>query len=91
MASSLAARMLAAAPKSKAALLNQTSVGDKVTIAKFAIPMVNLMMSGSINGGMTCGIQQIVGDSRTFKCVDKDTPLTIYVTDEIKEKYFSDR
>ena len=67
MASSLAARMLAAAPKSKAALLNQTSVCDKVTIAKFAIPMVNLMMSGSINGGMTCGIQQIVGDSRTFK------------------------
>ena len=90
MASSLAARILAAAPKSKAALLNQTSVGDKVTIAKFAIPMVNLMMSGSINGGMTCGIQQIVGDSRTFKCVDKDTPLTIYVTDEIEEKYFPD-
>lgn len=70
---SLASKILGLAPKSKAVMLSQTSIGDKPILAKMKIPILNVMMSGKLDGGMTCGITQIVGDSRTFKsntCVE---------------------
>lgn len=65
--SSLASRLIKAAPKSKACIVNQTDIGEKTTIAKYPIPLMNLMFSGSFNGGLCFGVHQLVGDSRTFK------------------------
>lgn len=65
--SSIASRLIKAAPKSKACIVNQTDIGEKTTLAKYIIPLMNLMFSGSFNGGLCFGIHQLVGDSRTFK------------------------
>ncbi|ACV50256.1 UvsX RecA-like recombination protein [Delftia phage PhiW-14] len=65
--SSLAARLIKAAGKSHATMLSASDLGRKDVICHSSIPILNVMLSGELNGGITCGITQVVGDSRTFK------------------------
>lgn len=65
--SSLASRILAMSPKSRATMINQTNIGEKNIICNMPVPILNLLMSGFFGGGLTCGITQLVGDSRTYK------------------------
>jgi RecA/RadA recombinase len=45
------------------------------------VPMVNVALSGNIKGGLQAGLTMLVGNSRTFKCFDGETPITV-VSDE---------
>jgi RecA/RadA recombinase len=72
--SSLASRLIkAAGPKTLATTLDASAFGDKRVICKTMVDILNVMCSGHMDGGITAGITQIVGDSRTFKtnlCVE---------------------
>ncbi len=66
--SSLASRLIKSAGKeSLATALSTSSYGDKKVICQTTIPIMRIMMGGSLKGGLTSGIVQVVGDSRTFK------------------------
>jgi RecA/RadA recombinase len=72
---SLAQRLIKAASDAAAksgvgnrvGLLNKSEYFDKDAIFKSRIPLVNLMFSGELTGGITAGSTMVVGDSRTFK------------------------
>lgn len=67
-AKSLAARILqSAGPKSKASIINQSNIGNKNILASTPVAIVNLLLSGFLKGGITSGITQVVGETRTFK------------------------
>lgn len=72
--SALAARLMKAAGKdSLATIMTSSNHGDKTIIARTNVPILNVMMGGDFDGGITAGITQVVGDSRTFKtntCVE---------------------
>ncbi|AXF41388.1 RecA-like recombination protein [Acinetobacter phage SH-Ab 15599] len=77
--SSLAQRLIKAAPKSMATMISKTDIGVKSKIASFVIPLMNLMYSGSFQGGLCAGIVQLVGDSRTFKTNKAVTAAKAYL------------
>lgn len=64
---SLMNRILASVPKSRAAVLSQSNFFTKEKCFSSRIPLINLMISGHFNGGISPGIHQLVGESRTFK------------------------
>jgi len=41
------------------------------------VPMVNVALSGRLDGGLQSGLTMLAGDSRTFKCFDGTTPINI--------------
>ena len=45
------------------------------------VPMLNVALSGELNGGLTSGHTMLAGASKHFKCVRPDTPLVVYVID----------
>lgn len=66
--SSLASRLMKAAGKgSMATVMTASGHGDKVVLCKTHVPILNVMIGGDLDGGITAGLTQIVGDSRTFK------------------------
>ena len=90
MNNSLASRLMRSLPKgSLVSVLSESDYLDKGVVCSTDIPAINLLLSGKLDGGVIPGITQLVGDSRTFKCTKGDTPLRIFVTQEIYDKYFS--
>lgn len=72
-AASLASRLIKSAGKSMATVMTSSNMGDKKTLAQTSVPILNVMLGGDLDGGITAGITQLVGDSRTFKsnlCVE---------------------
>lgn len=53
--------------KSRAQVLADSDYFDKDVIATTRVPINNVMLSGRLDGGITPGITQVIGDSRTFK------------------------
>jgi hypothetical protein len=47
-------------------------------VTSTSVPMVNVALSGSIDGGLTSGLTVLAGPSKHFKCLGGDTPITIY-------------
>ena len=45
-------------------------------------PMINLALSGDIDGGLTSGLTMIAGPSKHFKCAAFDTVLEIFTKDK---------
>ena len=43
------------------------------------IPMLNVALSGAIDGGLASGLLTIAGKSKNFKCLGPNTPITIYI------------
>lgn len=66
MSSSLMAKMLKSAGKT-ASVLDSSDYAEKQVLCTTPVPMVNAMLSGSLDGGLKPGLTQLVGDSRTFK------------------------
>lgn len=48
-------------------VLSESKLSAKKPLAKLDIPMLNVALTGDVDGGMYSGCMQIVGDSRTFK------------------------
>lgn len=68
MANSLMARLLKKAGKdSKISVLSESHFFDKDVIFRSITPAINMMLAGDFDGGVTPGLYQVVGDSRTFK------------------------
>lgn len=68
MSKSLMSKLLKAVGKgSRATVLTHSNFFDKEMIFKSRVPIINLMISGRLDGGVGPGIHQLVGDSRTFK------------------------
>lgn len=66
--SSLAKRMISVSGKeSLAGMMGASNYGDKKVICQTDVPALNILLGGDLDGGITCGVTQIVGDSRTFK------------------------
>lgn len=64
--SSLMAKMLKSAGKT-ASVLSSSDFAEKQVLCTTTVPMVNVMLSGALDGGLKPGLTQVVGDSRTFK------------------------
>ena len=43
------------------------------------VPMINVALSGDLDGGFKAGVTTFAGLSKTFKCLGADTPLDIYI------------
>lgn len=68
MASSLMSRLLKKAGKdSKISILSESHFFDKDVVFRSITPAINMMLAGDFDGGVTPGLYQVVGDSRTFK------------------------
>lgn len=68
MATSLAQRLIASTGKtSRASILTQSKFFDKAPLCKTDTPLINALLSGHLDGGLTAGVTMLVGDSRTFK------------------------
>lgn len=92
MANALMSKLLKSVGKSsRASVLASSDFVTKDMVFQSRVPIINLMIGGSLDAGVSPGIHQLVGESRTFKCACSDTPLNIYVTDEIYNLYFKDR
>jgi RecA/RadA recombinase len=53
--------------------MTASNLGDKRVICQTAVPILNVMFGGDLDGGLTAGVTQVIGDSRTFKtniCVE---------------------
>lgn len=62
------AKLLAANKKNPYfAVLSESKYINKEVVARTTIPLMNVMFSGMVNGGVIGGSHQIVGESRTFK------------------------
>lgn len=48
-------------------VMSQSKYINKEVVAKTSIPLMNIMFSGAVDGGIVGGSHQIVGESRTFK------------------------
>lgn len=48
---------------------------------KTPVPMINVALSGRIDGGLTCGVTMIAGPSKHFKCLGPDVVIEVYVED----------
>lgn len=66
MANSLMSKLLKNAGK-VGSVLSSSDFADKPVVCSTPVPMVNVMLSGSLDGGLKAGLTQLVGDSRTFK------------------------
>jgi hypothetical protein len=42
------------------------------------VPMINVALSGDVDGGLTSGLTVLAGASKHFKCVGGNTPIVIY-------------
>lgn len=61
-------RLQGVAKKNKyASILSESKSANKGVVAPINIPILNVALSGDLNGGLYAGITQIVGDSRCFK------------------------
>jgi RecA/RadA recombinase len=72
-ASSLASRLIKSSGKSMGTILSVSNMGDKRVINQTDVPILNVMLGGDLDGGITSGVTQVIGDSRTFKtniCVE---------------------
>lgn len=68
MTKSLINRIIKSAGKgSRATVLDQSDFFSKDVLCQTEVPIVNIMLGGSLDGGITPGITGLVGDSRTFK------------------------
>lgn len=66
--SSLIDRMQSVAKKNKySSILSESKSANKGVLASLNIPILNVALSGDVDGGLFGGITQIVGDSRCFK------------------------
>jgi RecA/RadA recombinase len=66
--SSIMSKMLAKAGKF-ASVLSSSPFAEKKVLCSTNVPMINVMMSGELDGGLKAGLTQVVGESRTFKSV----------------------
>lgn len=65
---SLVSKVLKSVGKnSRAVVLSQSSFINKDHVFQSHIPIANLMISGSFDGGCAPGVSQICGDARTYK------------------------
>lgn len=48
-------------------------------ITTTSVPMINVALSGSIDGGLTSGLTVLAGPSKHFKCLGPDTPIFVYI------------
>lgn len=61
------------------ALLTDSVFYAEKDVTQTPVPMVNVALSGSIDGGLTSGLTILAGPSKHFKCVSGDTPLVIFM------------
>lgn len=64
--SSLMTKMLKSAGKGSS-VLSGSDFAEKNVLCSTSVPMVNVMLSGELDGGLKAGLTQLIGDSRTFK------------------------
>lgn len=58
--------------------LTKSKVYGKKDMVPTMVPMINVALSGRIDGGLTPGLTLIAGPSKHFKCVGGDTLIEVY-------------
>jgi hypothetical protein len=62
--------------------LDKSTVFETKEFIKTDVPILNLALSGDIDGGLTAGLTLLAAPSRHFKCLDGSEEIEIYVEDE---------
>jgi hypothetical protein len=63
----------------EADVLSESEFYAEKDITSTSVPMINVALSGSIDGGLTSGLTILAGPSKHFKCVGPNTPIYIYI------------
>lgn len=62
---------------SLASVLSQSKFIEKDILCDSGVPILNIGLSGQVDGGITSGVTQLVGQSRTFKCLGGNEPMYV--------------
>ena len=77
---SLLSKLASSLPKgSMSATMEDSSFADKQVVATTDVPVLNIMLSSMVDGGIIPGITQLVGDSRTFKSLTCLVAMAAYL------------
>ena len=61
------------------AAINESSFFETKDAAPTEVPMLNVALSGEVDGGVTSGLHVLAGPSKHFKCVDGNTKIEVYI------------
>lgn len=64
------------------AILSESKFFKKKDMIPTSVPIINVALSGRLDGGLTPGITMWAGPSKHFKCVDGDTKIVVYINDD---------
>lgn len=51
----------------------------KPNLTSTQVPMINVALSGSLDGGLASGLTVLAGPSKHFKCLGPDTLIVVYL------------
>lgn len=83
--STLASRLRKTSTIKNTNTLSKSSVFNDVTITVTPVPILNVALSGSVDGGLPSGVTVLAGPSRHFKCLGPDVFICVYSETEIPE------
>ena len=66
----------------EAAVLSSSKLFSKRKYTSTKVPMLNVALSGSVDGGFGAGLTLLAGPSKHFKCVCPNTPIEVYLEEE---------
>lgn len=82
MASSTMSKLAKAFEKDgRVSIMSQSKYIEKSILCDAGVPALNIALSGQVDGGLTGGSHQIVGESRTFKCLGGDEYVLVIGSD----------
>ena len=62
-----------------ASSLKESEYFNDVDIIPTELPMLNIALSGRLDGGLTSFLTILSGDSKSLKCLGGETKLVVYV------------
>jgi hypothetical protein len=62
----------------EADVLSESQFFGKPVLTSTPVPMINVALSGSLDGGLASGLTVLAGPSKHFKCVAPETSIRIY-------------
>ena len=63
-------------------ILSKSKFFNKKEMISTKVPAMNIALSGDIDGGFTSGLTIFAGVSKHFKCVDGETRIDVYISED---------
>lgn len=78
----LMARLKKASKIAETSSLAENEILGNIECAHTGIPCIDIAFCGSLDGGVTSGLTTLAGASKSFKCVDGNTRIIVYVDED---------